>query len=59
MAAKKLIKLGNSLAVVLNKPILDMLKVGSRTLVEVSSERGRIIVTPVKGAKGRSKTRRK
>ncbi len=43
---KKLIKHGNSVALVIDKPILDILNVNSDTLLEVTTDGKNIILSP-------------
>jgi antitoxin component of MazEF toxin-antitoxin module len=43
---KKLTKHGNSLALVIDRPILDLLKIDPETPLEVSTDGKRLIVAP-------------
>ncbi|HYZ83356.1 MAG TPA: hypothetical protein VE621_03100 [Bryobacteraceae bacterium] len=43
---KKLTKHGNSLALVIDRPILDLLKIDSDTPLEISTDGQRLIVAP-------------
>jgi antitoxin MazE len=43
---KKLTKHGNSLALVIDRPILDLLKIDPETPLEVSTDGKRLIVEP-------------
>jgi antitoxin component of MazEF toxin-antitoxin module len=43
---KKLTKHGNSLALVIDRPILDLLKIDVETPLEISTDGQRLIVTP-------------
>ena len=52
---KKLTKHGNSLALVIDRPILDLLKIDSETPLEISTDGNRLIVAPA----GQSERRRK
>jgi antitoxin MazE len=45
---KKLTKHGNSLALVIDRPILDLLKIDPDTLLDVSTDGKHLIVTPAK-----------
>jgi len=45
---KKLTKHGNSLALVIEKPLLDMLKITEKTELDISIENGALIVRPYK-----------
>ncbi len=51
---KMLIKHGNSLALVIDKPILDMLQISADTPLEISTNGDQLLVTPC-----RDKTRQK
>ena len=51
---KMLIKHGNSLALVIDKPILDMLQISAETPLELSTNGDQILVTPC-----RNKSRQK
>lgn len=44
---KKLTKHGNSLALVIDKPILQLLKINEKTVLEVSIENNSLIIRPV------------
>lgn len=49
---KKLTKHGNSLALVIDKPILDLLKINEKTELEISiSKDGSLIIRPYKKVK--------
>ncbi len=43
---KKLTKHGNSLALVIDRPILDLLKIDPETLLDVSTDGKQLIVSP-------------
>jgi antitoxin component of MazEF toxin-antitoxin module len=43
---KKLTKHGNSLALVIDRPILDLLKIDPETALDVSTDGKRLIVSP-------------
>jgi antitoxin MazE len=43
---KKLTKHGNSLALVIDRPILDLLKIDTETPLELSTDGRRLIVAP-------------
>ncbi len=51
---KQLIKHGNSLALVIDKPILDMLQITAETQLEISTNGDQLLITPC-----RSKSRQK
>jgi antitoxin MazE len=51
---KKLTRHGNSLALVIDRPILDLLRIDSETPLEVSTDGKQLIVSPAKTS-GRSK----
>lgn len=44
---KKLIKHGNSTAIVLDKPILEILNISSETPLKISTDGVSIIITPI------------
>lgn len=46
---KKLIKHGNSLTLVIDKPILDMLQISVDTPLEISTNGDQLLVTPCRG----------
>ncbi len=43
---KKLTKHGNSLALVIDRPILELLKIDTDTLLDISTDGKRLIVAP-------------
>lgn len=43
---KKLTKHGNSLALVIDKPILELLKIGAGTPLEISTDGRSLIISP-------------
>ncbi len=43
---KKLTKHGNSLALVIDRPILDLLKIDSETALDVSTDGKQLIIAP-------------
>ena len=45
---KKLTQHGNSLALVLDRPILDLIKVDADTPLEISTDGQRLIISPVR-----------
>jgi antitoxin MazE len=47
---KKLCKHGNSLALVIDRPILRLLGIDERTPLEISTEGTALIVTPARGS---------
>ena len=50
---KKLTKHGNSLALVIDRPILDLLKIDGETPLEITTDGQRLIVSPaVPSARG-------
>jgi antitoxin component of MazEF toxin-antitoxin module len=51
---KKLTKHGNSLALVIDRPILDLLRIGTDTPLDISTDGKRLIVAP-SGATARRK----
>ena len=56
MLSKKLIPVGNSLGLVIDKPILDMLSISKDTELEIRTEGNALIIMPVR--KGRSRNAR-
>jgi antitoxin MazE len=48
---KRLTKTGNSLALVLDRPLLKATGIDAHTVVEVSTDGDVIVVTPVRGRK--------
>ncbi len=47
---KKLTPIGNSMGLILDRPVLDMVGIDGDTVVELTTERGAIIVRPAHGA---------
>lgn len=47
---KKLSKYGNSLAIIIDKPILELLNITHDTSLKIRTDGERIIIEPVKGA---------
>ena len=52
---KKLTKHGNSLALVIDRPILELLKIDPETPLDVSTDGKQLIVAPVKSSARRKK----
>lgn len=52
---KKLTKHGNSLALVIDRPILDLLRIDSDTPLDISTDGRRLIVAPAKASARRDK----
>ena len=52
---KKLTKHGNSLALVIDRPILDILKIDADTPLEISTDGTRLVVMPVSQSDRRKK----
>jgi antitoxin component of MazEF toxin-antitoxin module len=52
---KKLTKHGNSLALVIDRPILDLLKIEPETPLDVTTDGKRLIVAPAKDSLRRRK----
>jgi antitoxin MazE len=48
---KKLVTHGNSAALIIDKPILDLLKVDMNTPLEVSTDGKNLIISPVESGK--------
>lgn len=53
--SKKLTRHGNSLALIIDKPLLRLLNISEKTNLEILIEDGALIIRPVQGKKGRSK----
>jgi antitoxin MazE len=54
---KTLIKHGNSLALVIDKPVLDLLRITPDTPLELTTDGNRLLVSPVRDKKRREKLR--
>lgn len=52
---KKLTKHGNSLALVIDRPILDLLKIDPDTPLDVTTDGKRLIVSPAEASERRKK----
>jgi antitoxin MazE len=50
---KKLTKHGNSLALVLDKGVIELLNIDAETLLEISTDGSLLLITPVKDEKRR------
>jgi antitoxin component of MazEF toxin-antitoxin module len=50
---KKLTPIGNSLGLILDRPVLDMVGIDVDTVVELTTEKGAIIVRPVQAHRDR------
>ncbi len=48
---KKLSKFGNSKALVIDKPILELINIGEETELEISTDGKSLIITPVRKKK--------
>ena len=55
--SKTLIKHGNSLALVIDKPILEMLQISAETPLELSTDGDSILISPVRDEARRRKLR--
>jgi antitoxin component of MazEF toxin-antitoxin module len=55
---KKLIRTGNSLALVLEKPLLERLDITAETPLEVSTDGDVIVISPIRGARRTAKLKR-
>jgi antitoxin component of MazEF toxin-antitoxin module len=55
MMLKRLTKHGNSWALVIDRPILDLLKIDTETPLEVSTDGRRLIVAPAQQSERRQK----
>lgn len=54
---KNLVKHGNSWAIVIDRPILDLLKIDPESQVEVTTDGQSIKIAPINRAGGKSKVR--
>jgi antitoxin component of MazEF toxin-antitoxin module len=54
---KNLVKHGNSWAVVIDRPILDLLKIDPESEIELTTDGQSIRITPVAPGSGKSKVR--
>jgi antitoxin component of MazEF toxin-antitoxin module len=52
---KKLTKHGNSLALVIDRPILDLLNIDTETTLDISTDGRRLIVAPAEESERRQK----
>jgi antitoxin component of MazEF toxin-antitoxin module len=52
---KKLTKHGNSLALILDKPVLELLKIDAETPLEISTDGQTLLVSPVRDELRRTK----
>jgi antitoxin component of MazEF toxin-antitoxin module len=52
---KKLTKHGNSLALVIDKPVLDLLDINADTTLSITTDGRCLIITPVRSASRRMK----
>lgn len=52
---KKLVSHGNSAALIIDKPILDLLKVDMNTTLEITTDGKNLIVSPIRDAKREEK----
>mgnify|MGYP006294644991 CR=1 FL=1 len=55
---KTLIKHGNSLALVIDKPILDLLRITPETPLELATDGDRLLVSPVRDRKRQTRLRK-
>ena len=46
---KKLVRHGNSYALVIDKPIMELLKIDADTPIEISTDGGKLVLTPKNG----------
>jgi len=54
---KTLIKHGNSLALVIDKPVLDLLRITPDTPLELTTDGDRLLVSPIRDKKRRERLR--
>ncbi len=52
---KNLTKHGNSLALVIDRPILDLLKIGIDTALDISTDGQVLVITPIRDAAHRAR----
>ena len=50
---KKLTKHGNSLALVIERPVLELLKIDSETPLDITTDGSVLVISPVRDAKRR------
>jgi len=55
---KKLTKHGNSLALIIDRPVLELLKIDSDTPLEISTDGQVLLVSPVRGKERQRKFRK-
>ena len=55
---KRLTKTGNSLALVLDKPLLDHVRIGANTPLEISTDGEVIVISPVRARRRTGKLKR-
>ena len=55
---KKLTRHGNSLALVIDKGVLDLLNIDDQTLLEISTDGTLLLISPVKDEKRRQQFRK-
>jgi len=55
---KKLTKTGNSLALVLDKPLLDRVGIDASTLLEISTDGQVIVISPVRARRRTARLKR-
>ncbi len=48
---KRLIQIGNSLALIIDKPILELLHIDPKTELELATDGDKLLVSPVRGSK--------
>jgi antitoxin MazE len=51
---KRMMKVGNSMGLILNRSLLDLLKIQSNTPLDISTDGRRIIITPLTGKEMKS-----
>ena len=56
--AKKLTRHGNSMALVLDKPVLELLHIDANTPLEIVTDGTALVITPVRNAKREAKFRK-
>ena len=53
--AKRLQAVGNSSGLIIDKPILDLLKITPETELDISTDGERLIITPIRSESGRKR----
>ncbi len=51
---KHLMQIGNSLALIIDKPVLELLHIGKDTELEISTDGDRLLISPIRAESQRS-----